>query len=161
MDNDSNEPAVLAEAEAIFKAEERKIRAEICPEGEDCPVHFRVDGNFFSKEDGYARLISYVGEYVVFTEDNPQASNPALLIKAVLGRFTRDDLPPRWATMIVHVGDGVIGDAEGQEIEERRKAFRYLAEHDNWDEIVAQHMTTVALFKAGLIDVSKPYKMED
>lgn len=159
MTNEEKNSAEL-EAEEILKNEERKVRAELCPEGDDCAVHFRVDGEYFNEEAQYVRLINYVGEYAVFTEDNPVAGSPALLVKAVLGQITREDLPPRWATMIVHVGDGVLGDAEGHTIEERRAAFRYHAPHDDWDGIKAFHQVTVMAFEQGMIDVSKPYNLE-
>lgn len=154
------ELGALSEVERILKAEERKVRAELCPEGDGCAVHFRVDGEYFNEGAQYARLVNYVGEYAIFTEDNPEAGNPALLVKAVLGQITREDLPPRWATMIVHVGDGVLGDAEGHDAEERRQAFRYHHAHDEWAAIREEHGIVLSCLKAGLIDVSKPFDLE-
>lgn len=148
------------QAEEILEAAYSEVRAEECPQGADCPTHFRVDEEFYDKPDGYARLINYVGDFAVVTEDNPQYENPQLVIRILLGQVTEADLPPRWATMILHVGKGNIGDLEGTSVEVRRAAFRYHRGHGVWDEIAGEHNSTVSLLEAGLIDVSEPFHLE-
>lgn len=152
----------VAAAEQILSDEYSKARAEECPQGDECPVHFRVDEVMFDEPSQYARLITYVGEFAVVTEDNPDLGNPALLVKAVLGSITREELPPRWSTMVIHVGEeGVLGDSAHKSLEERRKAFRYHSPHDVWDDITASHEVTVSMLEAGLLDVSLPWKWEN
>lgn len=154
------ELGALGEVERILGAEERKIRAEECPQGEECPVHFRVDEVFFDEALRYARLITYLGEYAVVTEDNPDLNSPALLVKAILGSFALDDAPARWATMVVHVGEGVLGDGNDSSLEERRQAFRYHAPHNDWNSIQNFHEVVVSALKQGMIDVSKPWEWD-
>lgn len=146
------------EAEKILKDAARKIQTEQCPQGEECPVHHRVNEDYTHEESQYARHITYWGEYVVVTEDNHIFNSPSFLIQLVLGGIKKDDLPPRWETSIFYVGDGTIGDLGELPLEERRTTLRYAKTHDVWDEIAAQHLATVTLLEGGLIDVSKPVK---
>lgn len=160
MTNEENSAEL--EAERILKDEFAKARAEACPQGEDCPVHFRIDDEYYIKSSEYARLITYVGEYCVVTEDNPDLQSPALLVRAVLGQVTQETLPPRWSTMVFFVGkEGVIGDAETKTIEERKADFRYHRPHDDWDEIRAVHTMTVTMVEMDMVDLSKPVQLED
>lgn len=149
------------EAEKILQDAARKIQTEQCPQGDECPVHHRVNEEYTHEESQYARHITYSGEYVVVTEDNHVFNNPSFLIKLVLGAVSKEDLPPRWETSIFYVGEGTIGDLGELPLEERRKTLRYARTHDQWDEITAQHVATVTLLEDGLIDVSKPFKLED
>lgn len=151
---------ILAEAEAIVKAEATEVRAETCPQGEECSVHFRVDDRFIDEDSQYVRLINYVGDYAVITDDNQQAVSPLELAMVMVGATSLADLPPRWETIIVHVGEGVLADVSEMPLEERRKAFRYSATHDVWDELIEVHDGTVTFLEAGLIDVSKPFDLE-
>lgn len=146
------------EAERILEEAYAEVRAEECPQGDDCPVHFRVDEVLFEEDRGYqyARLITYSGDYVVVTEDNHKYDDPGILLGIVLGAVKRADLPPRWETTIYHVGTGVIGDLADKGIETRRDALRYAKEHDDWEYIQGVHETTVEALRAGLVDVSKP-----
>lgn len=143
-------------AEEILEGEYAKARAEECPQGDQCAVHFRVNEVYFDQDQQYARLITYVGEHVVVTEDNHEMESPSFLIKIVLGLVKKGDLPPRWETSVIYVGDGALADLTGKSLEERRKAFRYLSKHDDWDLISEAHHTVVSALEAGLIDVSKP-----
>lgn len=147
------------EAEQILQEAWNEARAEECPQGDQCPVHFRVNEVFFDEDDErYARLITYVGDYAVVTEDNHKLGNPELTLGIVLGVVKREDLPPRWETTILHVGSGVIADLELKSNEDILKEVRYAREHDNWDEIQGVHDTTVMFLKSNLIDVSKPWE---
>ncbi|HEY6018514.1 MAG TPA: hypothetical protein VIY48_01005 [Candidatus Paceibacterota bacterium] len=155
MTNEEKNSAEL-EAEEILKGAYAEARAEECPQGEECSVHFRVDDQFIEENSQCVRLITYVGDYCVVTDDNQQAVSPLELAMVVIGATSAADLPPRWETFIVYVGEGVLADVSEMPLEERRKAFRYSATHDVWDELVAVHDGTVSFLKAGLIDVSKP-----
>lgn len=158
MTNHENE-AVKA-AEKILEGAYAEARAEECPQGEECSIHFRVDDQIVDEPSQYVRLINYVGDYAVITEDNHELSSPLLLVKLLLGGSLKEELPPRWETIIYHVGDGVIGDLSDKPLEERQKALRYAAQHDVWDELIEVHDGTVKFLKAGLIDVSKPFDLE-
>ena len=146
------------EAEEILRNAYAEARAEECPQGEDCPVHFRVDEEYFDKAMGYARMITYKGDFVVITEDNPQMDNPLVMIRALLGRPT----PPRWSTSIFHVGsEGVISDLSDASMEVRQDACRYFALHDDWEAVRDQHNVTVTALEGEMIDVSKPWRKEN
>lgn len=145
-------------AERILKEAAQKIQTEQCPQGEECPVHHRVDEEYVHEGSKYARYITYSGDYVVLTEDNHVFDSPQFLLKLLLGGVKKADLPPRWETSIFHVGNGTIGDLAELPIEERGKSLRYAKTHDTWEELEAVHSITVASLEAGLIDVSKPYE---
>ena len=147
-----------AEAEKILKDAYAEARAEECPQGEECSVHFRVDDEYFDKSMAYARMITYKGDFVVITEDNPELDNPMLMIKLLLGKAK---LPPRWSTSIFYVGEGVIADLADASLEARQEARRYFALHDDWEAIRDQHNVTVTALEGDMIDVSKPYRKED
>lgn len=156
-----NGDAVSA-AEKILKEAARKIQTEQCPQGEECAVHHRVDEEYVLESAKYARYITYSGDYVVITEDNHVFGSPQFLIKALLGGVkTKEDLPPRWETSIFYVGDGTIGDLTELPVEERGKSLRYARTHDDWERIKAVHESTAWALEEGLIDVSKPFKLED
>lgn len=158
MTNEENE-AVKA-AEEILEGAYVEARAEECPQGEECSVHFRVDDQIVEESISYVRLINYVGDYAVVTEDNHELDSPLLMVKILLGASLKENLPPRWETIIYHVGNGVLGDLSDKPLEERRKAVRYAAQHDVWDELIEVHDGTVKFLEAGLIDVSKPFNLE-
>lgn len=154
MSNESER--VVTEAEKVLAEVYPEVRAEVCPQGDQCPVHFRVDDEYFDHPTQYARLITYVGDYAVVTEDNNQISQPALILKALIGALRREDLPPRWETVVMHVGSGVIADLTDKTAEEQRQAFRHSETHDEWDKISYVHKLTVGLLQRGELDVSKP-----
>lgn len=145
-----------AEAEKILREAFDEVQAESCPQGRDCPVHFRVDEDFEEPDYEYARLITYVGDYVVVTDDSPEVALPALIVQAALGILAA--LPPQWVTMIAFVGEGVLGDFADRSVEERRHATRYIHTHNKWEEVRSVHQSTVSALEAGLIDVSKPWE---
>lgn len=155
MDNEETKSAEQ-QAEEILKGEYSKAKAEECPGGEGCGVHFRVDETYFDEGSQYARMISYADQFVVLTEDNHELDSPMLMVGILMGRVLKEDLPPRWETSIFHVGDGTLAELSGGSIEERRHALRYFKAHDKWEEITATHLATVSMLEAGLIDVSKP-----
>lgn len=161
VDSVTNEEINSAEraAEEIIEGAYAEARAEVCPQGEDCAVHFRVDEEFFDEDSKYARLITYSGDYAVITDDSQALSSPVVAVKAMIGLpITRDDVPNRWETLIYHVGDGVVGDLVGMTLEERRDALRYVAGHDEWEFLKGFHGVTLEALWAGMIDVSKPYE---
>lgn len=146
------------EAERILKEAAQKIQTEQCPQGEECPVHHRVDEEYVHEGSKYARYITYSGDYVVLTEDNHVFDSPQFLLELLLGGGKKASLTPRWETSIFHVGSGTIADLAEVPIEERGKHLRYAETHDNWENVKAQHQSVVWALNEGLIDVSQPYK---
>lgn len=153
MANEEVNPAEAA-AEEILKRAADDIRAESCPQGKDCAVHFRVNEEFVKDEYEYARLITYMGEYVVITDDNPEAVSVVALIQAALNG--KPLTPDRWETSIYHIGEGTISDLSDKTVEERRQSLRYHSTHDDWSLVPEAHHSVVSALEAGLIDVSKP-----
>lgn len=139
------------EAEEVLKAEFSKIQAELCPQGRECAVHFRVDDAYMKEDIEYARYITYVGDYAVITDDNPGAHGVALLVGALLG--VEGPRADRYETVIMYVGSGALGDILPEDL---RQALRYRVTHDDWPGLKALHEATVSALEAGLIDVSKP-----
>lgn len=153
MDNEETNSAELA-AEEILREAYPAARAEECLQGEACPVHFRIDDEYIEEESKYARLITYVGDYAVVTEDNLVLGSPMAMISYILGG--PQVALPQYETSVVYVGSGVIGDMETTE--QYHKALRYARTHDDWEAVPAEHFGAVAMLEAGLIDVSKPWE---
>lgn len=141
------------EAEEILRAAYNEARAEECPQGAECAVHFRVDEDYVLEEAKYARKITYVDEYVVITDDNHQLDNPAFLLKLVLGLVKEQ--PDQYETLILHVGEGAIGDLQWGP-DGRVSAIRYQKTHNSWEGLSDEHNITVTALREGFIDVSKP-----
>lgn len=147
-----------AAAEEIFKAAAEDIQAESCPQGRECPVHFRVDEEYIAEGEQYARMITYVGEFVVITDDNPDAVTLESFMSFIAGKGLKVD--DGWETCIYHVGDQAISHLTLKSDEEKRKAFRYRSTHDEWSLVPATHRAVVSALGAGLIDVSKPWEVK-
>lgn len=156
MSDEGMNPAEAA-AEEILKQAADEAQAESCPQGRECAVHFRNTEEYIEESIEYARFITYVGEYVVITDDNPEAVDVVATLKAVLGIGTAPKPGDRWETSIYHVGGGTVSDLADKTIEERKQAFRYHSTHDVWDQVPAEHRAAVSSLEAGLIDVSKPW----
>jgi hypothetical protein len=143
-----------AAAEQILKGAYDEAQAEACPEGRECAVHFRNSGEYIDEKEQYARLIDYVGEYAVVTDDNPEALNLLALVQAAFaGTLSKH---PRFETGVYFVGEGTLGELGDKSVEARRHSYRYQQMHDVWEEVHAVHRSVVSALEAGLIDVSKP-----
>lgn len=149
------------DAEEILRAAAAEIQAEQCPQGKDCGVHFRVDEALSYPEDEDARYISYVGDFVVVTEDNHEWGDPMLIVAVALGQKTAEELPDRWETSIFWVGSGTINDLTYKPNDVRKGALRYSVTHDSFARLKSEHDATVSMLYSGMIDVSKPLAMGD
>lgn len=152
---DENGNSAELEAEAILKAEHEKAQAETCPQGDQCAVHFRVDEEYRDEESEYARYITYLGDYVVITDDSLEVQSPVTIIRLALGLISREDVPT-YETAVYYVGEGTIGDLSDASEDAKRGAYRYTEKHSNWDEVGPRHTMVCSGLQAGLIDVSKP-----
>jgi hypothetical protein len=143
-----------AQAEEILRNALKLVQDEECLQGDVCPIHHRVDEVYLDEEYEYARLITYVGEYVVLTDDNPAASSAVALVKMLFGGPAAH--LPTWETAVYWVGDGTLSDLLLEDFDERSKGLRYAETHDDWEHVSGIHETIVEGVRAGLIDVSKP-----
>ena len=145
------------EAEGIIKAELDRLQSgEECVEGDECPVHHRLDFQEMDDEDEYGRLITYVGEYCVITTDNPDLMSASTLLRLILGLYKKEDVPEKFETCVIYVGDGSVGDVSNMDREGQDKAIRYIHKHSDWEYFRDQHEAVLIGVEQGLIDVSKP-----
>ncbi len=136
------------QAEEILKAEADRIQTEECPMGLECGVHHRVDESTLDEGSEYARYISYVGEYVVVTDDNFDLyGSPTALLSLIFG-IKSDE--PRWETVVYRVNEGTLSGLTMDNIAERRK---YRFTHNDWDAVKEMHELTVLGVREGMIDL--------
>jgi len=141
------------QAEEILKDAYAEVRAEWCPQGDECPVHFRVDEADIEPESLYARFITYVGDYAVVTGDNPELFTATNILGLILGEGSRVD---RWLTSVVYVGDGAIGDVPEWSAEVLSARGRHEETHDEWEALQDRHAFIVGMVQGGVIDLSEP-----
>ena len=157
MTDETPENESVNEAEEIIKAELDRLQSgEECVEGDDCPIHHRLDFQEMDDEDEYGRLITYVGEYCVITTDNPSLMSAAVLLRLILGLYEKEDVPDKFETCVIKVGDGSVGDLYEKDQKTRNDSVRYVKTHSDWSCFMLQHESTVVFLREGLLDVSKP-----
>lgn len=129
-----------------------------CPQGLACSIHYRNDEFVMNDEVEAGRLISYVGNYVVVTEDNQELNNPAIAIRALLDpNFV---MPPLYETSVTEVGEGALGDLyerAGNNAKLIHEMTRFVQTHDTWSKFQDSHDMVISLLKEGMLDLSKPY----
>lgn len=162
MTDNNDDFGIAAEAEKILKAAAEEIRAEQCPRGDKCGIHFRVDDEIIDNEEQFARFITYVNDYVVVTEDNHVLDDPRFLINLLMGLITKENAPNRFETSIYHVGEGTIWNlAEDNDRTIREGALRYSHSHNDWEGVSAEHNSVVVMLREGMIDVSQPIEEQE
>lgn len=146
------------EAEEIFKEAFAKVDldGEDCPQGDACAIHHRNDEEIIDDEIEFGRIITYTGEYVVITTDNPELENPIFLLKMILGQVKDENVPPLYETCVIHVGDGALADLRTLDKEDRANTVRFVQQHNEWKNFKDAHHVVVNGVKEELIDVSKP-----
>ena len=159
----SEELSPEQQADAILDEALKSVNLDVdgteCPQGDECPVHFRVDDELIDEEVEFGRLISYVGEYCVVTTDNPELENPLLLLRMVMGQVTDKDLPPLYETTVLYVGtEGALASLRDASKETRRDAIRFIQQHESWKNFKGAHTTVVEAVEKGLIDLSQPVR---
>lgn len=84
----------------------------------DCPVHHRNDYRETFEAGRSTRVITYVGDYVVFTTDNPDLFTPEGTVEAVkLAMGLKANPPKLFTSGVYRVGPGgtlgpFVGNAE-------------------------------------------------
>lgn len=136
------------------------MNVEDCPLGDLCPVHFRNNEEILDEDREAGRVITYCGEYVVITCDNPDLDSLTTLMKLVLGLEKIDDIQ-LYETCVLHVGTGAISDLRKLCESEQRSAIRFIQKHSEWDNFKGAHETVLSGVTEGLIDVSKPALPEE
>lgn len=143
--------------EAAFEGVDLDANGDPCPQGDKCAVHHRIDESIIDNDTEFGRLITYTGDYVVITTDNPELESPVTLLKLVLGQLTPDTLPPIYETTVVYVGaEGALADIRKLSAEERRQAIRFIQKHDDWSNFQDAHNVVLNGVKEGLLDLSGP-----
>lgn len=145
--------AILREASSMYD-----LNGEPCPEGDACAIHHRNDEEVLVDEEEFGRIITYTGEFCVITSDNPDLDNPVVLMKLLLGMYKDDELPEKFETCILHVGEGSVSDLRKLDEAGRKKSIRFIQQHSDWSNFKGAHEAVLSSLKDGLIDVSKPVK---
>jgi hypothetical protein len=143
------------------------VTGEIC-DVEGCAIHTRTNERIVENgvEDG--RIIEYVGDYVVITDQNIEY-NPindlATFFKA-MSEGTLDSLDfgqnPLYATEVIKVGDGSLSDLYDRVTDDNgnlnadfyKSHIMYRQTFDKWDSFELSHDATVDLLKSNALDVS-------
>lgn len=146
------------QAEEILKEAFSKIdlTGEDCPQGDACAIHHRNDEEIIEESVQFGRLITYVGDYVVMTTDNPDLENPLFLIKMLFGQVKKEDIPDLYETCVIRVGEGALADLRSQDDDVRRDSIRFVQKHNSWDGFKDAHALVVNGVREDFIDVSKP-----
>lgn len=141
--------------DSILSAEQAKIDEEDCPMGDKCAIHHRNDETEIDEAERYGRIISYIGEYVVITDDNPEAINPQNALKIAFGLMKPEDLPCVYETIVVHVGDGALATvSKGTTEEQQKAAIRFRETFNEWEKFKNSHELVSEGVRNGLIDLS-------
>lgn len=146
------------EAEEILKEAFTKIdlNGEDCPQGDACAIHHRNDEEILDDEIEFGRIITYTGEYVVITSDNPELENPIFLLKMILAQVDENSVPALYETCVIHVGDGSLADLRALDGDAQARSIRFVQKHNEWKNFKDAHTVVVNGVEDGLIDVSKP-----
>lgn len=127
------------------------INGEECPSGDECAFHFRNDEEQFDPEFEEGRMVSYVGDWVVITEENRDPKDQLKLSLMNLGMPIKGDRPARYETTVTHVGKGALADLYEQDDDTIRLATRYLVTHDSWKNFKEAHEMVIEAVMGGSI----------
>jgi len=135
----------------------KKNDAEDCPAGDECPVHHRLDAEMAHEDIEYGSAITYVGDYVVFSGDNPRKVDP--LVQLVAKAFRLEDQigedEPQYQTAVLYVGpEGTLSDfldVSGA----LSSATKFVQRHDSWDNFFEAHDMIVDAVKMDRLDLSE------
>lgn len=146
---------VLESAAEIINAEYAKVDldGEDCPLGDDCAIHFRNDEEVLDNDVQFGRIITYVGDYVIVTDDNAELDSVENIIRAALGVPVEVD---RYEITVLYVGDGALADLRSLPRSEQLASIRYLIRHDNWDTLRAAHDMIVEAVQGDYLDLELP-----
>lgn len=144
MSNEENNSAVTEAEEIISNAlVSLNGNGEDCPLGDDCSVHHRVDEVTVIENERYCRLISYVGDFVVVTDDNPDLFTIDTLIRLAMGQVRQSDIPDLYETSVIRVDDKAIADLRLLSTQEMEDRVVFRLKHGEWDKIREVHDSVI------------------
>lgn len=131
-----------------------------------CVIHTRTDGiKPYDDGEGMAAKVNYLGEFAVITRTNSAGVSPAAQLLRMMG--ANMDM---FYTLVLHVGDGTIGEFVGLEGEELYSEIRYMETHTeitpefdtpDFPEVERKaelyHDGIVDALKASALDLSEGY----
>lgn len=132
------------------------LNGEPCPLGEECPIHHRIDSEVMNDDEESGRIVTYVGEFVVITSDNPDFEDPIMLLRILTNSISAEKIPPMYETCVMRVGEGAMADLRTLSSDEQWDSIRFVEKHDSWENFKSAHEMVVNGVKGGDIDVSKP-----
>ncbi len=124
---------------------------ELCNEP-NCGVCVRQDVSAW--DDEYARLVTYVGDYVVLTAVAPELDSTVGLLTILSGGFI-----PEFLTIVGYVGSGSIAESNGSVTE--CEFTRFALRHDDFDKGVDVHDMIVEGVENRLIEVERILSEEE
>lgn len=128
---------------------------ELCPMGDDCGIHHRVDQARFDEESEFGQMITYVGDCAVVTSDNPELNSPGLMLAIALGGIRDTNIPPMYETSVIHVGNGTLNDVRKLSREGQVQAVRFIQLHDDWGNFKSAHDMVAWAVEGGTLDLSR------
>lgn len=128
-----------------------EVFEDFCPDGNDCPVHHRVDRMFLEEETLYGSAITYVGKYVVMTGDNYSLS-PFEILQVALNPNANVD---PYEVSVIEVGNGTLDDVRKAANGKKKDTFtRHLHSFRNWEDFVSEHEAMVQRVRKGSVDLT-------
>ena len=118
-------------------------------EDEQCSACFRVDSDNLEESGG---IETYVGHYVVITEEGSAPLYVQAVLKALTG--VGGAYRPSYITMVGYVGPYSL--AESTEYIDERLFHRFIVRHDSPSNAREAHAMVVEGIRTLLIDVSRP-----
>jgi len=112
---------------------------EECPEGEQCPIHHRYDSETVEVSTEWARIVTYVGDYVVVTDTNP------FVLRGVFGQLLAREYTDRYDITVHEIGEGTLSSACNTGLE----LMRFHESHDDFSNIIDAHELVVEAVKQG------------
>jgi hypothetical protein len=123
---------------------------EDCPMGDDCSIHFRIDEEILENEYECGRIISYIGDWAVVTDEN-QDLHAQLKWSLIDQGIPVKDQPDRYETTVTLVGKGSLGDLYEEGYDATSAATRYIVSHDSWDNFKEAHNMVADAVQGGSI----------
>lgn len=136
------------QAELEWVMENAAKALDECPAGDECPIHHRLDAERYDDDMEFAACVTYVGEFVVITDDNPELSSPAGALAYLLG----EGVVKTYQTAAYRIGDGTASDLAEMSSEEWAKAQVSVHKYDEYEMTAVHHWDMVDHVRAGAFD---------
>lgn len=118
----------------------------------NCAVHTRTDVEEWDVETEDIHMITYCGEYVVYTGCNPMFDSQLLQALWVQTRGTK---PPKWITRVVKCGEeGAIGDCL-EVVTGNLLNVYWVQEYRSFDGVFDSHGMVVDALENDMLDLTE------